>query len=159
MFGSAIAQGFHQNPWALGADAMNRLMILIAMTTATLAMAQGKDLRGAYLYRAQLERVDLRGANLNRTQLSRANLKDADLRGAKFGGAYLFKADLSGADLRGAQFKNKSELLQVNVTGAKFDASTVLPFDDAEALRRGMVKVVTVERPQLPTACETAPNG
>src|SRR5258706_6501972 len=136
-----------------------KTMILMAMTVATVAMAQGKDLRGAYLYSAQLVRVDLRGANLNKTQLSHANLKDADLRGAKLGGAYLFKADLSGADLRGAEFKSKSELHGVNVTGAKFDATTVLPFGDAEALERGMVKMETVDAPELPAQRETTLSG
>jgi uncharacterized protein YjbI with pentapeptide repeats len=131
----------------------------MAMTVATVAAAQGKDLRRAYLYGAQLERVDLRGANLNKAQLSHANLKDADLRGADLGGVYLFRADLSGADLRGAKFKNQSELLRVNVTGAKFDASTVLPFDEAEALKRGMVKVETVESPELPAQRESTPIG
>jgi uncharacterized protein YjbI with pentapeptide repeats len=136
-----------------------KTMILMAMTMATAAMAQGKDLRGAYLFNAQLERVDLRGANLNKTQLGHANLKDADLRGAKLGGAYLYQADLSGADLRGAEFKSKADLLKVKVTGARFDSTTVLPFDEAEALKRGMVKVETVEQPELPAQRETTLDG
>jgi hypothetical protein len=136
-----------------------KTMILMAMTMATAAMAQGKDLRGAYLYNAQLERVDLRGANLNKTQLGHANLKDADLRGAKLGGAYLYRADLSGADLRGAEFKSASDLHKVNVTGARFDSTTVLPFGEAEALKRGMVKVETVDSPELPAQREPALDG
>lgn len=136
-----------------------KTMILMAMTVATAAMAQGKDLRGAYLFNAQLERVDLRGANLNKTQLGHANLKDADLRGAKLGGAYLYQANLSGADLRGAQFKSRADLLKVNVSGARFDRTTVLPFDDAEALKRGMVKVDSVEPAELPAQRETTLGG
>lgn len=136
-----------------------KTMILMAMTMATAAAAQEKDLRGAYLYGAQLERVDLRNANLNKTQLAHANLRDADLRGAKLGGAYLYRADLSGADLRGAQFKSRSELHRVKVTGARFDSTTVLPFDEAEALSRGMVKVDTVESPELPALRDTTLDG
>ena len=136
-----------------------KTMILMAMTVATVAAAQGKDLRGAYLYAAQLERVDLRNANLNKTQLAHANLRQADLRGAKLGGAYLYQADLSGADLRGAEFKSRSELHKVNVSGARFDSTTVLPFDEAEALKRGMVKMDTVESPELPAQREATLDG
>jgi uncharacterized protein YjbI with pentapeptide repeats len=136
-----------------------KTMILMAMTMATAAAAQSKDLRGAYLYNAQLQRVDLRGANLNKAQLGHANLKDADLRGAKLGGAYLYQADLSGADLRGAEFKSRFDLHKVNLTGARFDRSTVLPFEEAEALKRGMVKVETVEQPELPAQRDTTLDG
>lgn len=113
-----------------------KTMILMAMTVATVAAAQGKDLRGAYLYSAQLERVDFRGANLEKTQLGHANLRQADLRGAKLAGAYLYQADLSGADLRGAQFKSRFELHKVTLTGARFDSTTALPFSDSEAYSR-----------------------
>ena len=136
-----------------------KTMILMAMTVATAATAQGKDLRGAYLFSAQLERVDLRGANLAKTQLGHANLKDADLRGAKLGGAYLYQADLSGADLRGAEFKSRFELHKVKLTGARFDRTTVLPFGEAEALERGMVKVETVEQPELPAQRDETLDG
>jgi uncharacterized protein YjbI with pentapeptide repeats len=120
---------------------MFKTTILMAMTVATVAAAQGKDMRGAYLYEAQLQGVDFRGADLDRTQLAHADLRGADLRGAKLSGAYLHKADLSGADLRGAQLPAKMKLTHVNLTGAKFDDATALPFDQAEALERGMVKV------------------
>lgn len=136
-----------------------KTMILMAMTVATVAAAQGKDLRGAYLFKAQLERVDLRGAILTKTQLGQANLKNADLRGAKLGGAYVYQADLSGADLRGAEFKTRWELLRVNLTGARFDNTTKLPFGEAEALERGMVKVDRVELPDLPAQREVSLDG
>jgi uncharacterized protein YjbI with pentapeptide repeats len=118
-----------------------KITILMAMTVATVAAAQGKDLRGAYLYEAKLERADFRGANLDRTQLGHADLRGADLRGANLKNAYLHKADLSGADLRGAEMPDKAKLTHVNLAGAKFDDSTGLPFAAAEALERGMVKV------------------
>jgi uncharacterized protein YjbI with pentapeptide repeats len=122
-----------------------KITILMAMTVATMAAAQSKDsakdLRGAYLYEAKLERVDFRGADLDRTQLGHADLRGADLRGANLKNAYLHKADLSGADLRGAVMPDKAKLTHVNLAGAKFDDSTALPFAAAEAKERGMVKV------------------
>jgi uncharacterized protein YjbI with pentapeptide repeats len=135
-----------------------KTMILMAMMVAGTAMAQGKDLRGAYLFEAKLQNVDFRGANLNKTQLSRADLRGADFRGAKLTGAYLHKADLSGADLRGAELLSKAggaELNQVKLDGARFDATTQLPFDESEALRRGMVKVDVVDSPELPACNDT----
>lgn len=132
--------------------------ILMAVMVAGTAMAQGKDLRGAYLFEAKLQNVDFRGANLNKTQLGRADLRGADLRGAKLTGAYLHKADLGGADLRGAEMLSKAggaELNQVNLRGARFDVSTQLPFDEVEAARRGMVKVETVDSPELPACNDT----
>jgi len=135
-----------------------KAIILAVVTVSGVAMAQGKDLRGLYLYGAQLKNVDLRGADLDTTQLGHADLTGADLRGAKMVGAYLYKANLAGADLRGAVFSKKlngAELTRVNLTGAKFDEKTVLPFAEAEALRRGMVKVETVELPaELPASRE-----
>jgi hypothetical protein len=131
-----------------------KTMILVMMTVATAAAAQGKDLRGAYLYDAQLKGVDFRGANLDRTQLGHADLRGADLRGAKLKGAYLFKADLSGADLRGAELPEKMKLTHVNLTGAKFDDATALPFAQDEAVQRGMVKVETAPEMELPAVNE-----
>jgi uncharacterized protein YjbI with pentapeptide repeats len=133
-----------------------KTMILVMMTVATAAaaQAQGKDLRGAYLYDAQLRGVDFRGANLDRTQLGHADLRGADLRGAKLKGAYLFKADLSGADLRGAELPEKMKLTHVNLSGAKFDDATALPFAQDEAVQRGMVKVETAPEVELPAVNE-----
>lgn len=138
-----------------------KTMLLLAMTVASAAMAQTRDLRGAYLYEANLKGVDLRNADLGKTQLGHANLQNADLRGAKLKGAYLHKADLSGADLRGATFStrlNGAEVATTRLEGAKYDAKTVLPFSRLEAARRGMVQVETVESPELP-ACNDVPAG
>ncbi|MBK7864006.1 MAG: pentapeptide repeat-containing protein [Archangiaceae bacterium] len=136
-----------------------KTMILMAMVVAGTAAAQGKDLRGAYLFEAKLQNADLRGANLAKTQLGRADLRGADFRGAKLTGAYLHKADLSNADLRGAELLSKAngaELNQVNLTGARFDAKTQLPFAEQEALRRGMVKMEVSESPELPACNDVA---
>ena len=135
-----------------------KITILMAMTVATVAAAQSKDsakdLRGAYLYEAKLERVDFRGADLSRTQLAHADLRGADLRGANLKNAYLHKADLSGADLRGAELPEKMKLTHVNLTGAKFDDATALPFAQDEAVQRGMVKVETAPEVELPAVNE-----
>jgi uncharacterized protein YjbI with pentapeptide repeats len=131
-----------------------KTMILMAMTVAAAAAAQGKDLRGAYLYEAQLKGVDFRGANLDRTQLGHADLRNADLRGAKLSGAYLFKADMAGADLRGAELPPKMKLTHVNLAGAKFDETTTLPFGKDEAALRGMVQVAPEQNLELPAVNE-----
>jgi uncharacterized protein YjbI with pentapeptide repeats len=131
-----------------------KTMILLAMTVAAAAAAQSKDLRGAYLFDAKLRGVDFRGADLDRTQLAHADLRNADLRGAKLRGAYLYKADLSGADLRGAELPEKMKLSHVNLSGAKFDDATALPFGADEALHRGMVKLPAQPQVDLPAVNE-----
>ena len=119
------------------------------------ANLNGTDLSGAYLRGANLSGADLRGTDLSKTylrgadlrwtilsdanlkeanlkyaSLSDANLNDADLSGADLSGAYLRWADLSGADLSGAVLNE-----------AKYNNKTILPFDDAEAKKRGMIKM------------------
>jgi len=127
-----------------------KLTILMAMTVATVAVAGGKDLRGAYLYGAQLKGADFRGANLDKTELAHADLRNADLRGANLKRAYLHGADLSGADLRGAVLPDPMKLHHVKLEGARFDAQTQLPFAEEEALTRGMVKVDVERNVDLP---------
>ena len=99
---------------------------------------------GVYLYGANLKGADLQGVELYRCQLGQADLSNADLRNASLAGAYLFKADLRGADLRGAKFApplDGAELKQTGLVGARFDATTQLPFSRDEALRRGMISM------------------
>jgi Pentapeptide repeats (8 copies) len=62
---------------------------------------EGVDLRGAYLYRA-----DLAGANLRGARLSGADLREAILAGADLTGASLCHAALSQSDLTGARLQN-----------------------------------------------------
>ena len=98
--------------------------------------------RHAYLYGANFNGADLQGVDLYRCQLGQADLRNADLRNANLAGAYLFKTDLRGADLRGARFSptlKGAELKQTVLVGARFDASTQLPFSAEEAMRRGMI--------------------
>ncbi len=105
-------------------------------------MGQCGDLRGAYLFEADLRGVDLRGANLHKAHLSGADLCGADLRGANLSGAYLHNADLREADLRSATFNvllRGADLYKVKLEGAKVDRSTELPFSRADAIKRGIV--------------------
>lgn len=115
-------------------------------TTLPAAEARRDDnsFRHQYLYGANLAGADLSGEDLYRCQLGSADLHGADLRGAQLAGAYLFKADLRGTDLRGAIFSSTlkgAELKQTRLHGARFDATTTLPFSAQEAVRRGMVFV------------------
>ena len=75
---------------------------------------------GAYMEASFLIRTDMRGADLRKTHLSGADLREADLR----------ETNMSGADLDNAK-----------LIGAKYNDNTILPFNDAEAKRRGMIKV------------------
>jgi uncharacterized protein YjbI with pentapeptide repeats len=121
-------------------------VVVVLMATAAMAQDQGANAgdRQTYFFRADLKRKDMRQANLQKAHLSQADLRGADLRGASLEGAYLRKTDLRDADLRGAKFSTAlkgAELFSTRLEGARYDASTVLPFDDAKARALGMVKV------------------
>ncbi|MED1802815.1 pentapeptide repeat-containing protein [Brevibacillus porteri] len=84
---------------------------------------QGKTYgRGADLIGAKLKGADLRGAHLRGAYLIAADLRGADLRGADLIGADFRDTDVSGANLTETLF-----LTQVQLNGAKGDASTKLP--------------------------------
>ena len=85
------------------------------------------------LTRADLHGADLRTADLRGTILTKANLSEARLDKAK-----LNRADLRGADLRSCNLSEAS-LTGANLYGAFFNQKTRLPFDKAEAIRRGMI--------------------
>ena len=76
---------------------------------------QRADLRGAYLYRA-----DLRGADLSGAKLNGANLIYADLTGAHLEGANLTDANLTDADLTDANL-TRANLTRANLTGTILD--------------------------------------
>jgi sugar transport system substrate-binding protein len=89
--------------------------------------------KGAGLYRAHLNDVDLRsahlpGADLSFASLARAWLEEADLTGARLRGADLTGAHLLGANLRGANLQDAilddadlsgADLSRANLTGAR----------------------------------------
>ncbi|MCG2725862.1 MAG: pentapeptide repeat-containing protein [Elusimicrobia bacterium] len=97
---------------------------------------RGADLREAYLSGAYLSGANMRGANLKGADLSEAYLILANLNEAN-----LIGTNLQGADLRGADLSKTHLLVWAKLNGAKYNDKTILPFDDAEAKRRGMIKV------------------
>ena len=98
----------------------------------------GTNLTNANLRGAVAEEVALGGANLTGADLREANLKNANLRSVEGARAQLRGSNLDGADLRGAALA-QADLGDVTVQGAKFNRRTTLPFDQTEAVRRGMV--------------------
>ena len=131
-----------------------RAMTVVMAMVATAAMAQDNENDSrTYFFEAQLAKADMRQADLRKAHLSRANMTGADLRGANLEGAYLRKTDLRNADLRGAKFSTRlkgAELASTRLEGAVYDASTVLPFDDAKAKALGMVKAEGIASPVEP---------
>ena len=85
------------------------------------------DLRGAYLWRADLRGAYLRGANLWRANLREADLRGANLRGADLRGADLRRANLWRANLRGAYLwradLRETDLRETDLRGAELDYS------------------------------------
>ncbi|MEL7315217.1 MAG: pentapeptide repeat-containing protein [Cyanobacteria bacterium J06559_3] len=76
------------------------------------------DLRGAYLFEAELSGANLRGVNLSRACLIGTNLKQANLSGANLQSLYASAANLEWADLSEADLKqanlSEARLAQVN---------------------------------------------
>ena len=103
----------------------------------------GADLRGAYLSRACLSRVDLRaadlrGAFLDKADLSRARLDGADLRGVDLSGADLSSASLRVADLRGACLSGTNlsgaDLVRADLTGGFLVGANMMRTNLREAI-------------------------
>jgi uncharacterized protein YjbI with pentapeptide repeats len=74
-----------------------------------------------------MSRADLTGASLRHALVDMLDLTDADLLGA----------DLSDARLKPCPDRRSGACL----SGARFDARTILPFSRAEAVARGMVAI------------------
>lgn len=88
------------------------------------------DLHGAFIRRAELNKVDLENANF-----AGADAKNASFRGSNFKGADLGGMDLEGADLRGADLSDAKNLTVEQLAEAVIDETTKLPPDLATALR------------------------
>ncbi len=71
------------------------------------------DMRGAFLFNANLTKADFRIANLRDVKFLCANLKGADLRGADLRGADFHGVNFEGATLCGAKY-NKMTLFDNN---------------------------------------------
>src|SRR5216683_2526908 len=97
-----------------------RRLAAVLMRGANLWKAQ---LEGADLSEAQLEGADLSGAQLRGADLSKAQLEGADLRSAQLEGASLSEAQLRGANLWKAQLEganlSKAQLKGVNLSEAQ----------------------------------------
>lgn len=96
-------------------------------------LPESEELPRPNLSNADLHGADLRTADLSGSILAKANLSEARLDRAK-----LNKADLRGADLRSCNL-SEARLNGANLYGAFFNQKTRLPFDKAEAIRRGMI--------------------
>ncbi|HAT72777.1 MAG TPA: hypothetical protein DCS63_08170 [Elusimicrobia bacterium] len=119
------------------------------------AYMQGADLRGteltnsimngAVLTGANLTEATMQATNLTMTDLTGANLNRAKLKLARFHGANLSKATLIEADLRGADLTRPLNLEMADLSGAKYNDDTKLPWQgaerDAKAKELGMLKV------------------
>ena len=79
------------------------------------------DLRGAYLWRANLQGAYLQGADLQDANLQGADLRGADLQDANLRGAYLWRADLQDADLQGADLRGAKNIATVSNIGSRGD--------------------------------------
>ena len=130
------------------------------------AKLRGTKLDGAELMDASLTGADLQGARLIGANLQRAILKDAklnesNLQVADLSNSVLFGCDLRKSDLRGIKLDGvalvkekesdlyiplalvgKVQIRRTRLAGAKYDDSSILPFDFTSAKARKM-KFVT----------------
>jgi hypothetical protein len=105
------------------------------------AVLSGADLSGAYISGADLSGADLSGADLSGADLRGAylrgaDLRGADLRGADLSGAYISGAYISGADLRGADLR-----------GAYISGADLSGADLSGAILKNGEKITSAKRP------------
>lgn len=108
----------------------------------------GASAEGAHFIRADMRTLDFKLVNAAHAVFDFANLADvrvidsameltsfcgANLVGTRWVRTALFGADLRGADLRNASFD------ETDLTNARFNLKTKLPFDHAAAVERGMI--------------------
>ena len=114
------------------------------------ANLEGADLKFVILNKATLNKANLKSVNLKWSSLESAklrwaNLKGADLEGASLRGADLFKAILISADLKLSNLVGVdmrwTDTNKTNLKGARYNLSTILPFNRAKAKKRGMKEV------------------
>ena len=92
------------------------------------------DLHGAFIRKAELNRVDLEDANF-----AGADAKNASFRDSFFKNADLAGTNLEGADLRGADLSEALNLTAEQIVKAVVDQTTKLPENmvaELEALRQ-----------------------
>src|SRR5216684_7275131 len=128
-----------------------RRLAAVLMRGANLWKAQleGADLSEAQLEGADLSGAQLKGADLSRAQLKGADLSEAQLEGASFIGAQLKGADLThaqleGADLRSAQLEGAS-LSEAQLRGANLWKAQL----EGANLSKAQLKGVNLSEAQL----------
>lgn len=109
------------------------------------ALLDGAQLRGAYLWLADLHGAHLRQADLRGADLWLSNLSGADLREANLRGAHLGGANLSGADLRGA------DLTHTNLRKARLDGADLL---GAQVTAEQLNRTLSLLHTRLPLGLE-----
>lgn len=105
---------------------------------------RGISMKGARFFRAKmksalLDQSDLSHAELGQAELMYTSLVNASLAYAQAATADFTSAALDGADLRFADLSH-ARLGGASLKGAFFNSSTSLPFSEAEAISRGMLK-------------------
>ena len=133
---------------------------------------RGADLRGVYLFGADLRDADLSGADLRDADLSDADLRDAvlsdadlrdadlsdaDLRDADLSGADLSGADLSGADLRDVDLSG-ADLRDVDLSGADLSDAD-LNGADLRSFKSCLWMTLTENKTEVPALAESLRNG
>jgi uncharacterized protein YjbI with pentapeptide repeats len=132
---------------AEGREGYNRRSREELVSTGEAECADFTGSRRENLTYLRLDRANLRGANLDGTPFYLGSITNSDLTGARlsgtsgqmeYRGSRLRRATLAGADLTYAELQD-ADLDGADLRGARFSPHTRLPFDHAEALRRGMV--------------------
>ena len=87
---------------------MNKKENLVTLTRKEVLelLAEGKDLRGYDIRKANLIKIDFSGCDLREANFSYSNLKDAIFRDADMRGTSLWNANLEGADFTGANLED-----------------------------------------------------
>jgi len=116
------------------------------------AKLNGANLRGVRATGTDFSKADINGANFDGAIVSGSLFNRSRLNGARFIGANLSGCKIKESQLHGIQMQNAnlggtdidSELKTANLLNATYTIGTVLPFEIAEAQKRGM-KSIQVE--------------
>lgn len=120
--------------------------------------ANGRDLSGANLSKANLKKADLSEAKLSEADLTWANLSEANLGWAVLRGANLTRANLSGAILLGANLSGANlsgaDVSQADLRGAKLSEANFFGAYLSEAnLSRADLSRANLSQANLFKAC------
>jgi hypothetical protein len=96
------------------------------------------ELIGLVSTNSKLHRSKFTGANLEGARFFYSDLRGASFERARLRAIIAVESNLRGCDFRGADLSD-AELQLSPLEGALFDDTTKLPFDRAEAERRGML--------------------